>query len=57
MFSGGMEMEHWLEIGCGILNNFMYGILIFISSYPQAELLFNRVTVRCEWDLNPKILD
>ena len=38
MFSGGMEMEHWLEIGCSILNNFMYGILIFISSYPQAEL-------------------
>ena len=39
MFSGGREMEHWLEIGEGnILNNSMNGSLIFICSYPLAEL-------------------
>ena len=35
MFSGGMEMEHWLII---IWNIFMNGYLIFICRYLQAEL-------------------
>ena len=48
MFSGGMEMKRWLKIGKVILNIFLNGYLIFIWSYPQAELC----SVRFQYAVN-----
>ena len=54
------EVWKWnigLKLARLILNNFMNGYLIFCLQLSRSRTLFNWVTVCCEWDLNPQLLD
>ena len=55
MFPGGMEMEHWLEIGWVNTEKFYVWLPNLSLHLPTSGTLFNRITIGCEWDLNPQL--